>query len=48
MDPIGHGLYARSFKYSEWKKIEDNWIGAFQQSKIKVKVILVDKGISCK
>ncbi|MGG0177854.1 Ger(x)C family spore germination protein [Gottfriedia acidiceleris] len=48
VDPIGLGLFARSFKYSEWKKIEDNWAGAFQQSKIKlkVKVILVDKGIS--
>ncbi|PEJ59085.1 spore gernimation protein [Bacillus sp. AFS002410] len=48
VDPIGLGLFARSFKYSEWKKVEDNWASAFQQSKIKVKVkiILVDKGLS--
>lgn len=48
LDPIGLGLFARSFKYSEWKKVEDNWVGTFQQSKIKVKVkiILVDKGLS--
>lgn len=48
LDPIGLGLFARSFKYSEWKKVEDNWDGAFQQSKINVKVniILVDKGIA--
>jgi Ger(x)C family germination protein len=48
VDPIGIGLFARSFKYSEWKKVEDNWVGAFQQANIKVKVniILVDKGIS--
>ncbi|PGL71039.1 Ger(x)C family spore germination protein [Bacillus sp. AFS055030] len=48
VDPIGLGLFARSFKYSEWKKVEDDWVGAFQQSKIKVKVkiILVDRGIS--
>ncbi|MFF2876032.1 Ger(x)C family spore germination protein [Gottfriedia sp. NPDC057991] len=48
LDPIGFGLFARSFKYSEWKKVEDNWVGAFQQSKInvKVKIILIDKGIT--
>ncbi|PGS53972.1 Ger(x)C family spore germination protein [Bacillus sp. AFS041924] len=48
VDPIGLGLFARSFKYAEWKKVEDNWVSAFQQSKIKVKVkiILVDKGLS--
>ncbi|PET49335.1 spore gernimation protein, partial [Bacillus sp. AFS001701] len=48
LDPIGLGIFARSFKYSDWKKVENNWVSAFQQSniKVKVKIILVDKGIS--
>ncbi|PGZ92754.1 MULTISPECIES: Ger(x)C family spore germination protein [Bacillaceae] len=46
LDPIGLGQFARSFKYHEWKKVEDDWVSAYQQSKINVnvKIILVDKG----
>lgn len=48
VDPIGLGIYAASFKYAEWKKIEDDWIKAYEQAKINVnvKVKITDKGIN--
>lgn len=46
VDPVGFGILARSFKYKQWKKVENNWVKAFQQSKVKlkVKIIIADRG----
>ncbi|WP_179194918.1 Ger(x)C family spore germination protein [Bacillus sp. EAC] len=46
VDPVGFGVLARSFKYNQWKKVENNWVKAFQQSKVKlnVKIIITDRG----
>lgn len=47
IDPIGLGLYARAYKYDEWKKVQDHWGRAFKKADIKVsvKVDIQDKGI---
>jgi len=46
VDPVGFGILARSFKYNQWKKVENNWVKAFQQSKVNlnVKIIIADRG----
>lgn len=48
IDPVGFGILAHSFQYSDWKKIENHWLDIFQKSniKVKVKLIVIDKGIS--
>ena len=46
VDPVGFGILARSFKYDQWKKVDNNWVNAFQKAdiKIKVKLIITDRG----
>ncbi|MFB7138559.1 Ger(x)C family spore germination protein [Gottfriedia sp. NPDC056225] len=48
VDPVGFGILAHSFQYSDWKKNENHWFDTYQKSnlKVKVKIIVVDKGIS--
>ncbi|PEJ56449.1 hypothetical protein CN692_17775 [Bacillus sp. AFS002410] len=48
VDPVGFGILAHSFQYSDWEKVENNWIDTYQKSniKVKVKIIVIDKGIT--
>jgi hypothetical protein len=41
IDPIGLGLYARAYQYTQYKKIENNWGEALAKSDIKVSVKVV-------
>ncbi|MCR8644695.1 Ger(x)C family spore germination protein [Paenibacillus sp. N1-5-1-14] len=36
IDPVGFGLYARAYTYSEWKKVQDNWVDAFSRAEVTV------------
>ncbi|WEK54109.1 MAG: Ger(x)C family spore germination protein [Candidatus Cohnella colombiensis] len=38
IDPIGLGLYARAYEYSDWKKVAESWDEAFSNAKVNVKV----------
>jgi Ger(x)C family germination protein len=38
IDPIGLGLYARAYHYSQYKKVENNWGEALAESDINVSV----------
>lgn len=48
VDPVGFGILAHSFQYSDWEKNENHWLDTYQKSniKVKVKIIVVDKGIT--
>ncbi|MEH7454973.1 Ger(x)C family spore germination protein [Gottfriedia acidiceleris] len=48
VDPVGFGILAHSFQYSDWEKNEKHWLDAYQKSniKVKVKIIVIDKGIT--
>ncbi|PGL73179.1 Ger(x)C family spore germination protein [Bacillus sp. AFS055030] len=47
VDPVGFGILAHSFQYSDWEKHEKHWLDTYQKSniKVKVKIIVIDKGI---
>ncbi|MCD9024965.1 Ger(x)C family spore germination protein [Cohnella silvisoli] len=38
IDPIGLGLYARSYEHKQYKKVEDHWADELSDAKIKVSV----------
>jgi Ger(x)C family germination protein len=38
IDPIGLGLYARAYHYSQYKKVENNWGKALAESDVNVSV----------
>ncbi|MBP3964150.1 Ger(x)C family spore germination protein [Paenibacillus lignilyticus] len=38
LDPIGLGLYARAFQYNSWKKVENDWGGAFAKAEVNIHV----------
>jgi Ger(x)C family germination protein len=38
VDPIGLGLYARAYQYTNYKKVENNWGEAFAESDVNVSV----------
>ncbi len=38
IDPIGLGLYARAYEYSEWKKVQDKWGETLSKAEVNVKV----------
>ncbi|HGA1022466.1 TPA: Ger(x)C family spore germination protein [Bacillus cereus] len=46
IEPIGLGLYARAYEYTEWEKIQNNWSEHFSKSKVKINVNIKirDKG----
>lgn len=48
VDPVGFGILAHSFQYSDWEKNENHWLDTYQKSniKVKVKIIVIDKGIT--
>ncbi|PET71796.1 spore gernimation protein, partial [Bacillus sp. AFS001701] len=48
VDPVGFGILAHSFQYADWEKIENHWLDTYQKSniKVKVKIIVIDKGIT--
>lgn len=45
IDPIGLGLYARAYTYSEWKNVQDHWGEALSEAKINVKVKTIIAGM---
>ncbi|BBH23567.1 germination protein [Paenibacillus baekrokdamisoli] len=38
IDPMGLGLYARAYKYTQWKKVQDRWGEALSKADVNVKV----------
>jgi len=38
IDPIGLGLYARAYKYRNWKPVQDHWGEALSKADVNVKV----------
>ncbi|WP_240874104.1 Ger(x)C family spore germination protein [Shimazuella soli] len=48
IDPIGFGVYARAFKYDQWKKIKGEWFDQYAKAKINIrtKLILINTGVS--
>ncbi|MFC4810272.1 Ger(x)C family spore germination protein [Paenibacillus sp. GCM10023250] len=46
LDPIGLGLFARAYRYREWKKVQDRWGEAFGQAEVslRVRTRIVDMG----
>ncbi|MGO4179778.1 Ger(x)C family spore germination protein [Paenibacillus sp. MCAF9] len=45
IDPIGLGLYARAFKYQQWKKVKDHWGEAFSEAEVNVKFKITIQGM---
>lgn len=45
IDPLGLGLYARAYTYSEWKKVQDDWGENLAKSKINIHVKTKIKGM---
>ncbi|MEK3911297.1 Ger(x)C family spore germination protein [Paenibacillus sp. FSL H7-0331] len=39
IDPIGLGLYARAYEYSEWKEVQDKWGEALSKAEVRVNVL---------
>ncbi|PEA53196.1 spore gernimation protein [Bacillus pseudomycoides] len=38
IDPIGLGIYARTYTYPQWKKVQNNWNQALAKGDVNVKV----------
>ncbi|MBM7563191.1 Ger(x)C family spore germination protein [Paenibacillus sacheonensis] len=38
VDPIGLGLFARAYRYRDWKKVQDQWGEAFKNADIRIRV----------
>ncbi|MEI4799821.1 Ger(x)C family spore germination protein [Bacillus sp. NPDC077411] len=38
IDPIGLGIYARTYTYPQWKKVQNNWNKALAKGDVNVKV----------
>ncbi|TVY02911.1 Ger(x)C family spore germination C-terminal domain-containing protein [Paenibacillus cremeus] len=36
IDPFGFGIYARTYQYPAWKKVEDQWGAAFADAKVQI------------
>lgn len=47
IDPVGYGLYARSFQYKEWKNVQDDWPKAFSEAKVdfNIDVTIRNQGV---
>lgn len=47
IDPVGYGLYARSFQYKEWKSVQDDWPKAFSEAKVdfNIDVTIRNQGV---